>query len=268
METSNSQKKLIDVAAEAGCDAVKFQKRVPELAVPASYRDTVRETPWGVMTYLEYRRRVEFGQDEYEQIGHHCKERALPWFASPWDTESVEFLQQFDLPCYKAASAVLTDSHLLQKMKDTDRALILSTEMSTAEDIDTAGRFLGLNKLLLAHSTSTCPPNELNLRMIQSLADKYDCPVGYSGHESGLQTTCAAVTLGAAFIERHITMDRSMWGSDQAASIEPQGLRKLVRDIRVTESALGDGVKRVYKSELPSRTRLRKEVTSLNTNSR
>lgn len=251
---------LIDVAAEAGCDAVKFQKRVPELAVPQAYRDVMRETPWGMMTYLDYRHRVELGQDEYEQIHEHCNKRDILWFASPWDTESVVFLEQFDPPCHKAASAALTDVELLDAMRSTPRPLMISTGMSTAEEVDAAVERLGTDDLLIAHATSTypCPPEELNLRMIQSLQVKYSCPIGYSGHESGLQTTCAAVALGACFVERHITLDRGMWGSDQGASVEPTGLRRLVRDIRVMELALGDGIKKLYDSELPSRERLRK----------
>ncbi len=252
--------RLIDVAAETGCDAVKFQKRVPELAVPQAYRDVMRETPWGMMTYLDYRHRVEFGQDEYEQIHEHCNKRDILWFASPWDTESVAFLEQFDPPCHKAASAALTDVELLDAMRSTPRPLMMSTGMSTAEEMDDTVKRLGTDDLLIAHTTSTypCPPEELNLRMIQSLQAKYSCPIGYSGHESGLQTTCAAVALGACFVERHITLDRGMWGSDQGASVEPTGLRRLVRDIRVMELALGDGIKKLYDSELPSRERLRK----------
>lgn len=251
---------LIDVAAEAGCDAVKFQKRVPELAVPQAYQDVMRETPWGMMTYLDYRHRVEFGQDEYEQIHEHCNKRDILWFASPWDTESVAFLEQFDPPCHKAASAALTDVELLDAMRSRPRPLMISTGMSTGEEIDNTLERLGTHDLLIAHTTSTypCPPEELNLRMIQSLQARYPCPIGYSGHESGLQTTCTAVALGAYFVERHITLDRGMWGSDQGASVEPAGLKRLVRDIRVMEIALGDGVKKLYESELASRERLRK----------
>ena len=251
---------LIDVAAEAGCNAVKFQKRVPELAVPEAYRNVMRETPWGVMTYLEYRHRVEFGQAEYEQINEHCRKQGILWFASSWDPESVDFLEQFNPPCHKAASAALTDVELLDKMRSTPRPLMISTGMSTAEEIDNTLERLGTHDLLIAHTTSTypCPPEELNLRMIQSLQARYPCPIGYSGHESGLQTTCTAAALGAYFIERHITLDRGMWGSDQGASVEPTGLKRLVRDIRVMEIALGDGVKKLYESELVSRERLRK----------
>jgi N-acetylneuraminate synthase len=245
----------------AGCDAVKFQKRTPEKAVPPEYQNVMRETPWGIISYLEYRRMVEFGYKEYDEIAHYCQEKGIQWFASCWDEDSVDFIEQFSPPCIKIASASLTDTALLRKIKSTGRPVILSTGMSTLEEIEAAVDSLGTDKLLIAHSTSTypCPPDELNLRMIQTLKEKFDCPVGYSGHEVGLQTTYAAVTLGASFVERHITLDRAMWGSDQAASVEPSGMIRLVRDIRVIERALGDGQKRVYDSELKARERLRRK---------
>ena len=260
----NVAKRLIDVAAMAGCDAVKFQKRTPEKAVPPEYQSVVRETPWGLISYLEYRHKVEFGQVEYAEIDRYCKEKGVHWFASCWDEDSVDFIEQFAPPCYKVASASLTDLELLGKLRATGRPLILSTGMSTGEEIDTAVNFLGQDNLLIAHSTSSypCPAEELNLRMITTLGTHYDCPVGYSGHEVGLQTTFAAVTLGAAFVERHITLDRAMWGSDQAASVEPWGLMRLVRDIRVIERALGDGVKQVYPSEIKARQKLRRKPSA------
>lgn len=253
-------KRLIDVAVMAGCNAVKFQKRTPEKSVPPEYQNVKRETPWGLMTYLEYRHKVEFGYEEYAEIDRYAKEKGVLWFASCWDEDSVDFIEQFTPPCYKVASASLTDDPLLKKIKSTKRPIILSTGMSTLEEIEAAVNLLSTNNLLIAHSTSTypCPPEELNLRMIQTLQNRYDCPVGYSGHEVGLQATFAAVTLGADFIERHITLDRAMWGSDQAASVEPWGLMRLVRDIRVIENALGDGQKRVYPSELKARQKLRR----------
>lgn len=253
-------KRLIDVAVMAGCNAVKFQKRTPEKSVPPEYQNVKRETPWGFMTYLEYRHKVEFGYEEYAEIDRYAKEKGILWFASCWDEDSVDFIEQFTPPCYKVASASLTDDPLLKKIKSTKRPIILSTGMSTLEEIEAAINLLSTNNLLIAHSTSTypCPPEELNLRMIQTLQNRYDCPVGYSGHEVGLQATFAAVTLGADFIERHITLDRAMWGSDQAASVEPWGLMRLVRDIRVIENALGDGQKRVYPSELKARQKLRR----------
>lgn len=252
-------RKLIDAAVLAGCDAVKFQKRTPELCVPPEQRDTLRSTPWGQMTYMEYRYRVEFGVREYAEIDRYCRERNILWFASCWDEVSVEFIEQFEPVCYKIASASLTDDTLLEKINKLKRPVILSTGMSTIEQIRHAVSLLDKKRLLLAHSTSNypCPPEELNLHMISTLRDEFDVPVGYSGHEVGLQTTHAAVTLGACFVERHITLDRAMWGSDQAASVEPWGFMRLVRDIRVIEKALGDGVKRVYDSELPAMQRLR-----------
>jgi N-acetylneuraminate synthase len=259
-------KKLIDAAAVAGCDAVKFQKRTPELCVPPEQRDLRRETPWGIMTYMAYRERVEFGRREYEEIDSYCRSKKIFWFASCWDEPAVDFIEQFEPPCHKVPSACLTDGSLLRRLEETGRPVMLSTGMSTLDEIDTAVRSLSQDRLLVAHATSTypCQPGELNLSLIPSLQRRYDCPVGYSGHEVGLQTTYAAVALGACFVERHITLDRAMWGSDQAASVEPHGLIRLVRDIRVIEAALGDGVKRVYESEMPAMRRLRrvKQVTA------
>jgi N-acetylneuraminate synthase len=256
----HTARKLIDVAVMAGCDAVKFQKRNPEKAVPAEYRDLMRETPWGLMSYLDYRHRIEFRQQEYVEIDRYCKEKGIHWFASCWDEDSVDFIEQFEPVCYKVASASLTDHPLLQKTRATGRPIILSTGMSTLDEIDAAIGLLGTQNLLVAHTTSSypCPPEELNLRMINTLQQRFDCPIGYSGHEVGLQATYAAVTLGAAFVERHITLDRAMWGTDQAASVEPGGVIRLVRDIRVIERALGDGQKRVYDSEMKSREKLRR----------
>ena len=253
-------KKLIDAAIVAGCDAVKFQKRTPDLCVPQEMRDLKRETPWGIITYMEYRHRTEFGLQEYQEIDRYCRERGIAWFASCWDRPSVEFVEQFQPVCYKIASASLTDDELLHDTNRLGRPMILSTGMSSKEQIAHAMSLLDRDRLLVAHCTSTYPAKieELNLRMISTLRAEYDGPVGYSGHEVGLQTTCAAVVLGANFVERHITLDRSSWGSDQAASVEPWGMMRLVRDIRAIEKALGDGVKRVYDSEIPLIERLRK----------
>lgn len=254
-------KKLIDTALLAGCDAVKFQKRTPELCVPPEQQNVPRQTPWGQMTYLEYRHQVEFGYDDYAEIDAYCKEKGIMWLASCWDEPSVDFIEQFNPPFYKKASASLTDTSLLLHTRATGRPVMISTGMSTMDQIEEAVALLGEENLLVAHSTSSypCPPEELNLRMIQSLKQRYpDVPIGYSGHEVGLQTTYAAVVLGATFIERHITLDRAMWGSDQAASVEPWGLMRLVRDVRTIEKALGDGVKRVYESELPIMSKLRR----------
>lgn len=253
--------RLIDIAAHAGADAVKFQKRTPEICTPRDQWDIERDTPWGRMTYIDYRHRVEFGVEEYSRIDEHCKARGIAWFASPWDTEAVDFLEQFDLPAHKVASASLTDDELLRKLRSTGRTTILSTGMSTPAQIRHAVEVLGSENVLMCHATSTYPakPEELNLRMINTLGREFpNVPIGYSGHETGLQTTVAAVAIGAVFVERHITLDRAMWGSDQAASVEPGGLERLVRDIRVVQNALGDGVKKVYDSELGPMQKLRR----------
>lgn len=253
--------RLIEGAARAGCDAVKFQKRTPELCVPLDQWHIQRDTPWGRMSYIDYKRRVEFGAEEYAQIEKQCANLGLMWFASCWDEPSVEFVQRFAPPCYKAASASLTDAPLLRAMRATGVPLMISTGMSSAEEIQQAVALLGQRELLIAHSTSTypCPIEELNLRMIGTLKQSYPlCPIGYSGHESGLAPTWAAVALGATFIERHITLDRAMWGTDHAASIELSGLERLVSQIREVERAIGDGVKRVYESEIPIRKKLRR----------
>ncbi len=254
-------KKLIDGAAFAGCNAVKFQKRTPELCVPRDQWGIERDTPWGRMSYLEYRHHMEFGFSEFDEIDHYCKSRNIAWFASCWDTPSVDFMQQFDPPCFKAASASLTDHELLRAMKATGKPLMISTGMSTMDEIHAAVNAVGHERLLIAHSTSAypCRAEELNLRMIETLEFEFPkCPIGYSGHETGLSPTWAAVTLGACFVERHITIDRALWGSDQAASVEIGGLMRLVSNIRDIEKALGDGVKRVYDSELSSRAKLRR----------
>jgi N-acetylneuraminate synthase len=253
-------RKLIDAAKLAGCDAVKFQKRTPELCVPPEQRNLPRETPWGLMTYLEYRYRVEFGPEQYAAIDKYCREREIAWFASCWDEPSVSFIEKFNPVCYKIASASVTDESLLRRVASTGRPVILSTGMSTLDEIRQAVSWLDPSRLIICHATSAypCKPQELNLRMIGTLMSEFDCPVGYSGHEVGLQTTYAAVTLGACVVERHITLDRAMWGSDQAASVEPGGLMRLVRDIRTIESALGDGVKKVYQSEKPMIAKLRR----------
>jgi N-acetylneuraminate synthase len=253
-------KQLIDAAVEAGCDAVKFQKRTPELCVPEDYRDKMRHTPWGYISYMEYREKVEFNQDQFSEIVDYCNKNEIDWQASAWDEPSVDFLEQFNPILHKAPSASLTDTNLLTKMRQQKKPIILSTGMSELNQIKAAVDLIGTDDLVLAHCTSTypCPPEELNLKMIQTLREMYPCPIGYSGHEVGLPTTVAAVTLGACVIERHITLDRAMWGSDQAASIEPGGLRRMVKYIRVVEQALGDGVKTVYASEQSSIQKLRR----------
>ncbi len=255
-------RRLVDAAALAGCDAVKFQKRTPERCVPPDQRDVPRETPWGVISYLEYRRRIELGEPEFTELAAYCRQKPIDWFASCWDVESVEWIERFDPVCHKVASACLTDDELLLRLRATGRPVILSTGMSTLEQIRHAVDVLGRERLLVAHSTSAypCKPGELNLRVIPALERAFGVPVGYSGHEVGLQTTLAAVVLGACFVERHITLDRAMWGTDQAASVEPGGLLRLVRDIRLVAIALGDGVKRVYESERAPMKKLRRHA--------
>jgi N-acetylneuraminate synthase len=257
-------KQLIDVAADAGADAVKFQKRTPEVSTPVGVRDTLRETPWGTMTYLQYRHRVEFDRDQYIEVADHALLRGLDWFASPWDVPSVEFLEGLNVVAHKIASASVTDIPLLEVVRDTGKPVILSTGMSTIEQIDTAIEVVGTDRLVLMHATSTYPmePEEANLRVIPMLRDRYPgVPIGYSGHERGLQISLAAVALGAVAVERHITLDRTMWGSDHAASLEPTGLQHLVRDIRIVETALGDGVKRVFPGERAPMAKLRRILT-------
>lgn len=254
-------KRLIDVAADAGADAVKFQKRTPEICTPEHMRDIPRETPWGTMSYLEYRHRVEFDRDQYIEVGDHALLRGLEWFASPWDVPSVAFLEKLQVVAHKVASASLTDIELLEALRDTGKPLIVSTGMSTVEQIDRALGVVGTDRVVLMHATSTYPmePTEANLRVIPMLRDRYPgVPVGYSGHERGLQISLAAVALGAVAVERHITLDRTMWGSDHAASLEPTGLAHLVRDIRIVEAAMGDGVKRVFPGELAPMAKLRR----------
>jgi N-acetylneuraminate synthase len=254
-------KRLIDEAVLAGCDAVKFQKRTPERCTPKDQWYLERDTPWGRMTYINYRHMVELGYDEYAVIDSYCKQKGIDWFVSCWDEVAVDFMEQFQPGVYKFASASLTDHVLIEKVRQTGKPYILSTGMSTMDEIRLAVSKFGTDNLMIAHSTSAypCPPHELNLRMIDTLAGFYpDTPIGYSGHETGLATTVAAVAMGASFVERHFTLDRAMWGSDHAASVEPQGMQKLVRDIRDVELAFGDGVKRVYDSELGAMKRLRR----------
>lgn len=254
-------KKLIDAAILAGCDAVKFQKRTPELAVPKDQWHKMRETPWGYISYIEYRHKVEFGHNEYQEIDDYCKQKGITWFASVWDVNSVKFLEEYNPVIYKVPSAALTDKELLGALKEIGKPIMLSSGMSTIEQIDDAINFLKGADLMLAQSTSSypCSLEELNLRVIPFFKERYkDIPIGYSGHEVGLAPSYAAVALGATFVERHFTLDRSMWGTDQAASVEVGGMFRLVKDIRDIEKSLGDGIKRVYESELPSMQKLRR----------
>ena len=254
-------KKLIQGAKAAGADAVKFQKRTPEICVPKDQWNVERDTPWGRMTYIDYRYKVEFSKEDYSVIDKFCKEKNIIWFASCWDEVAVDFLEQFDVPIYKTASAILTDINLLKKHKTLNKPVMISTGMSTMEEIEEAVKIFENKNHLVAHSTSTypCPNEELNLKMITTLREKYpNTPIGYSGHETGLEPTWAAVVLGASFVERHITLDRAMWGSDQAASVEVNGFNRLIRNIRDIEIALGNGIKKVYQSEMDARAKLRK----------
>ena len=252
-------RRLIDVAIMAGCDAVKFQKRTVDVVYTAEELARTRESPFGD-TNGELKRALEFGTEQYAAIDRHCKERNVIWFASPWDEASVDFLETFDVPCHKIASASLTDDHLLRHIRATGKPIILSTGMSTMAQVEHAVAILGKKDLILLQSTSTYPAryDELNLKVIPVLAKRFGVPVGYSGHETGIASSVAAVVLGAAVVERHLTLDRAMWGSDQAASLEPNGMTRLVRDIRLVETALGDGEKRVMDSEKPVMEKLRR----------
>jgi N-acetylneuraminate synthase len=254
-------KKLIDAAAAAGCDAVKFQKRTIEIVYSAEELARSRESPFG-QTNEDLKRGLELGDDDYIDIDRYCRRLGMPWFASCWDPLSVDFVEGFNPPCFKIASACLADDDLLRHHRSKDRPVLLSTGMSSPEQIDHAVDVLGNDALVLLHCTSAYPSRveEINLKVIPRLVERYGVPVGYSGHEVGLATTLGAVALGACLVERHLTLDRAMWGSDQAASVEPHGLARLVKDIRAIELALGDGVKRVYDSELPARTKLRRHV--------
>ena len=250
---------LIDVAQEAGCGAVKFQKRTVDVVYSAEELSRPRENPFG-STNGDLKYGLEFGEDEYHYIDRHCKKRHIAWFASCWDQASVDFIERFEPPAYKIASASLTDDQLLRHHAATRRPVILSTGMSTLAQIDHAVEILGTDQLVLLHTTSAYPADvaNLNLSMIPKLRERYGVPVGYSGHETGLVTTAAAVALGACLVERHITLNRAMWGSDQSASVEPQGLMKLVRDIRAVEASIGDGVKRVTEAERTVMKKLRR----------
>lgn len=258
-------KRLIDVASLAGCDAVKFQKRNPDVCVPEHQKNVMRETPWGTMTYLEYKYKVEFEKEEYDEIDRYCKEKGVEWSASPWDLDSLEFLSNYEIPFIKIPSAMLTNEELIRASSrwsaERNKELIVSTGMSTVEEIDKAVEWMREEgtefALLHCNSSYPAPVDELNLSCIKTLKDRYGCKVGYSGHEFRLGTSVATVMLGAEIIERHITLDRTMWGTDQLSSVEPQGLIKLVRGVRELEQALGDGTIGVTDTELPFRKKLR-----------
>jgi N-acetylneuraminate synthase len=247
-------KQMINSAVHAGVDAVKFQKRTPEIATPPAQQNQMRETPWGFITYLEYRRKVEFGEAEYHEIDRYCMEKGIPWMVSVWDEPSVDFIENFDTPAYKIPSASLTDHNLLRRVRQTGKPFILSTGMSTIEQVRAGVEVAKLENLVIMHCTSTypCEPEELNLRMIETLRKEFP------NNPIGLVPSVVAVALGASVVERHLTLDRAMWGSDQAASVEPAGFERLVKYIRVSEASLGDGVKKVYESEKPALQKLRR----------
>jgi N-acetylneuraminate synthase len=254
-------KKMIDAAVHAGADAVKFQKRTPDVATPPEQQNQMRETPWGYITYLDYRYKVEFNEEQYCEIDKYCRAKGIAWMVSVWDEPSVDFMEKFDTPAYKIPSASLTDARLIRKARSTGKPLILSTGMSTMEQIHKGVDVAGEENLAVMHCTSTypCEPEELNLKMVQTLRSEFpNIPIGYSGHEVGLVPSAVAVAFGACMVERHLTLDRAMWGSDQAASVEPGGFERLVKYIRVTEASLGDGVKKVYASEQSSLKKLRR----------
>jgi N-acetylneuraminate synthase len=252
-------KRLISVASAAGCDAVKFQKRTIDVVYSPAELAKPRESPFGE-TNGDLKRGLEFGLEQYREIDRYARDTGMPWFASCWDEASVDFIDQFDPPCYKIASASLTDDALLRHTRAKGKPIILSTGMSTLEQIDHAVDVLGRDDLVLLHTCSAYPSQypELNLRVIRTLWERYNVPVGYSGHETGLPSSVAAAALGACVVERHITTDRSLWGSDHAASLEPNGINRLVRDIRLVETSMGDGVKRIVPSEVPIMQKLRR----------
>lgn len=264
-------KALIREAAQAGVDAVKFQKRTLELCIPKEQQAEMRDTPWGRISYLDYRRHLEFERvEQWQELIVECDARGVQWFASCWDVEAVRFIEQFDPVAHKVASATLTDVATLDAIKSTERPIIVSTGMSDSEDVGVALRNLNgphgwspyiRSDLAILHCNSTypCAPADVNLRCIQALAELYETiPIGYSGHETGLAISLAAVAMGACILERHFTLDRAAWGTDHAASVEPQGMRRLVRDVRVIEAAMGDGVKRVTDGERAVMKKLRR----------
>lgn len=252
-------KKLIDIACVAGCDAVKFQKRTVDVVYTPEELAKPRQSVFGE-TNGDLKRGLEFGYDEYQEIDKYCKEKGIIWYASCWDEASVDFIEQFDVPCYKIAAASLTDDNLLKYTKSKGKPIFLSTGMSSMEQIRHAVEILGEDNLIIYQCTSTYPSDEdeINLSVIKTFRDEFSCPIGYSGHERGLMPTVMSVAFGANAVERHITNDRTNWGSDQAASLELDGIHRIVRDIRKIPNVTGDGVKRVYDRELPIIKKLRR----------
>ena len=257
-------KQLIDIAKVAGCDVVKFQKRNPDVCVPEHQKQIMRDTPWGRMSYLDYKYKVEFDKSDYDEIDLYCKSKGIDWSASPWDIDSLNFLNEYDIPFIKIPSALLTDLELIKESAKSNEKLIISTGMSTLEEVDQAVQTIKdansncQYSILHCNSSYPAPIEDLNLKCINTLQERYQCKVGYSGHEFGLTTTIASICVGASIIERHITLDRTMWGTDQMCSVEPQGLIKLVRGIKELSLALGDGKKKVTENEIEIRKKLRK----------
>jgi len=253
-------KTLIDMAVKNGCDAVKFQKRTIDVVYSAQELAKERTSPFG-NTNGDLKRGLEFGIKEYTQIDEYCKSKGIIWFASCWDEEAVDFIDQFNPPCYKIASASLTDDNLLKYTKSKGRPILLSTGMSTMKQIEHAVKILGEKDLVLYHCTATYPTanEEINLKVIETFRKKFNCPIGFSGHEKGIAPSLISAVLGANSVERHITIDRTLWGSDHAASLEPSGLFRMVRDIKMMPVLLGDGVKKVYESEVPIIQKLRRK---------
>ena len=252
-------KQLIDTAVTAGCDAVKFQKRNPDVCVPEDQKSIKRDTPWGKMTYLDYRYQVEFGKSEYDAIDAYCQQKQIDWFASSWDKDSVAFIEQFNPPCHKIPSAMITDYMLLKAFGGTERPLIMSTGMSTMGEVQHTVKQLGQGNLALLHCNSQypCPTADLNLNVITTFRETFQCPIGYSGHEVEIYPTMLAVALGACIVERHITLDKALWGSDQSCSLEADELKELCRQIRRIEGVLGDGIKRLHPGERQALKKLR-----------
>ncbi|MEI6610052.1 MAG: N-acetylneuraminate synthase family protein [Deltaproteobacteria bacterium] len=253
-------KRLIDLAKFSGCDAVKFQKRTIDVVYKSEELAAPRESPFG-NTNGDLKYALEFELEDYQEIDRYCREKKIPWFASCWDEGSVDFIDQFNVPCYKIASPSLTDDNLIRYTKSKGKPIILSTGMSTVEQIDHAVEVLGKDNLLILHATSTYPAqyDELNLAVIPVIKKRYGLPIGYSGHETGIPSSISVVALGGCVVERHITLDRAMWGSDQAASLGPGGIIKMVSGIRLMEMAMGDGIKKVIEREKPIIKKLRRK---------
>jgi len=255
-------KRLIDAAFACKWDCVKFQKRTPDVCVPEHQKEVMKDTPWGRMSYLDYRKKVEFGQNEYTYIDKYCREKPIFWTTSVWDIQSLDFVLKFDVPFLKIPSAKLTETPLLVKAAKSGKPIFISVGMSTLEEIDEAVKILeehskGNYVLMYTNSTYPTPTDELNLLAIKSLRERYGCLIGYSGHENGLEPTVIAATLGARIIERHITLGHNMWGSDHFASLEVHAMDMLCKRIGEIDAAMGNGVKELMPKEIEVRKKLR-----------